>query len=77
MLSFAIGYAVASMSVNSASQALNEGPLALQALRRYRELMDLDVKHEEALRGTARTLGLSYDKTKELIQKNKNKMRIK
>ncbi|HEY9682602.1 MAG TPA: rhomboid family intramembrane serine protease [Oculatellaceae cyanobacterium] len=77
ILAFAIGYAVASMSVASASQALNEGPLAVQALRRYRELLDLDVKHEEALRGTARTLGLSYDKTKELIARNKNKMRIK
>jgi hypothetical protein len=77
ILAFGIGYAVATMSVASASQALNEGPLAVQALRRYRELLDLDVKHEEALRGTARTLGLSYDKTKELIARNKNKMRIK
>jgi hypothetical protein len=77
LVGLAIGYGMASMSVNSASQALSEGPLAIQALRRYRELLDLDVKHEEALRGTARTLGLSYDKTKELIMKNKNKMRIK
>jgi hypothetical protein len=57
--------------------ALSEGPLAIQALRRYHELLALDVKHEEALRGTARTLGLSYDKTKELVMKNKGKMRIK
>jgi membrane associated rhomboid family serine protease len=77
LIALGIGYAVATMSVSSASQALSEGPLAIQALRRYHELLALDVKHEEALRGTARTLGLSYDKTKELIMKNKGKMRIK
>jgi len=77
IVAFGIGYLTATLAVSSASQALNEGPLAIQALRRYRELLDLDVKHEEAIRGTARTLGLSYDKTKELVMKNKNKMRIK
>jgi membrane associated rhomboid family serine protease len=77
LLAVAIGYLVAKGAVDSASQALNEGPLAVQALRRYRELLELDVKHEEALKGTARTLGLSYDKTKELVRKNKGKMRIK
>jgi membrane associated rhomboid family serine protease len=77
LIALGIGYLIATMSVSSASQALSHGPLAIQALRRYHELLALDVKHEEALRGTARTLGLSYDKTKELVMKNKGKMRIK
>ena len=77
LIALGIGWAVSTMTVSSASMALADGPLAIQALRRYHELLALDVKHEEALRGTARTLGLSYDKTKELVLKNKGKMRIK
>ena len=73
LVGLGIGWLVATMSVSSASMALADGPLAIQALRRYHELLALDVKHEEALRGTARTLGLSYDKTKELVSKNKGR----
>ena len=77
IIALGCGYMIAQMAVNSAQQAFNEGPMALSAIKRYRELLELDVKHDDAVKGTARTLGLSYEKTKELINRNKNKMRIK
>jgi membrane associated rhomboid family serine protease len=72
-----IGYLNAQSFVNSAADVHKEGPLAVAALKKYRELRDLDVQHEEALRGAARALGLSYDKVRELINRNQNKMRLK
>jgi hypothetical protein len=77
LIAFGCGYGVAQMAVHSAGQAYKEGPMVVAALKRYRELLDLDVKHEEALRGTARTLGLSYEKVRDMIQRNKGKLRVK
>lgn len=71
------GYLAATAFVHSAAAISKEGPLAAAALKKYRELADLDVQHEEALRGTAQTIGLSYEKTRDLIARNKGKMRIK
>jgi hypothetical protein len=77
LVALGCGYGCAQMAVHSAGQAYKEGPMVVAALKRYRELLDLDVKHEEALRGTARTLGLSYEKVRDMIQRNKGKLRVK
>ena len=57
-----IGYALGSMLQAQASAGLKESPMTLSAVKRYHELVDMDVTHEDALRGTARTLGLPYHK---------------
>lgn len=72
-----MGYALGWMLMQQASKGLKESPMTLSAVKRYHELIDLDVCHEDALRGTARTLGLPYDKVKEWVAKNKGSMRIK
>lgn len=73
----AIGWVIGYMLERQATDRLKESPMTLQAVKRYHELVDLDVGHEEALRGTARTLGLPYDKVKEWVHKNRGSMRIK
>ena len=73
----AIGYVIGWLLKQQATANLKLSPMTLQAVKRYHELIDLDVNHEEALRGTARTLGLPYDKVKEWVQKNRGSMRIK
>jgi hypothetical protein len=77
LIGAAIGWLMGYMLEQQATAALKISPMTLQAVKRYHELVDLDVGHEEALRGTARTLGLPYDKVKEWVHKNKGSMRIK
>lgn len=71
------GYGLGQIFLRSATAHFKEGPLTLAALKRYYELMELDVNHDEALRGTARTLGLPYEKVREWVTKNKGKLRVK
>lgn len=77
LISAAIGYGLGQIFLRSATAHFKEGPLTLAALKRYYELLELDVNHDEALRGTARTLGLPYEKVKEWVAKNKGKLRVK
>jgi len=77
IIALGCGYMVAQMAVNSASKVYNEGPMVVSAIKRYRELLELDVKHDDALKGTARTLGLPYEKVRDMIKRNKGQMRIK
>ncbi|MBI2811002.1 MAG: hypothetical protein HYX67_09270 [Candidatus Melainabacteria bacterium] len=74
---FGVGYALGQVFLKSATAHFKEGPLTLAALKRYYELLELDVNHDEALRGTARTLGLPYEKVREWVAKNKGKLRVK
>jgi hypothetical protein len=77
LVALGLGYAVAAWAVRSAGEAYKQGPMVVSAIKRYHELLDLDVQPDEAVRGTARTLGLSYEKTREIIRRNKGKLRIK
>ncbi len=77
LLSAAVGYSLGQVFLKSATAHFKEGPLTLAALKRYYELLELDVNHDEALRGTARTLGLPYEKVREWVAKNKGKLRVK
>ncbi len=77
LVSLAIGYGLGQLFLKSATAHFKEGPLTLAALKRYYELLELDVNHDEALRGTARTLGLPYEKVREWVAKNKGKLRVK
>lgn len=75
--SAAVGYGLGQAFLQSATAHFKEGPLTLAALKRYHELLELDVNHDEAIRGTARTLGLPYEKVREWVTKNKGKLRVK
>jgi membrane associated rhomboid family serine protease len=77
LISIALGYGLGQVFLQSATQSFKEGPLTLAALKRYHELIELDVNHDEAIRGTARTLGLPYEKVRDWVQKNKGKLRVK
>jgi Rhomboid family len=77
LLSVGVGYALGRGFLASATAHFKEGPLTLAALKRYYELLELDVNHDEAIRGTARTLGLPYEKVREWVAKNKGKLRVK
>ncbi len=77
LLSALVGYGLGKVFLQSATAHFKEGPLTLAALKRYYELLELDVNHDEALRGTARTLGLPYEKVREWVAKNKGKLRVK
>jgi membrane associated rhomboid family serine protease len=72
-----LGWTLGYLLEQQATAGLKESPMTLMAVKRYHELLDLDVSHDEAIRGTARTLGLPYDKVKEWVAKNKGSMRIK
>lgn len=72
-----IGYVMAMMLVYSATGSIKDAPIKLAAMKHYRDLLDLDVNHDEALRGTARALGLPYEQVKDWVQKDRGKMRVK
>ncbi|HEY9772918.1 MAG TPA: rhomboid family intramembrane serine protease [Planktothrix sp.] len=72
-----IGWLVGYLLEQQATAGLKESPMTLLAVKRYHELVDLDVAHDDAIKGTARTLGLPYDKVKQWVAKNKGSMRIK
>jgi hypothetical protein len=72
-----IGYLIGIALEQQAVAALKESPMTLMAVKRYHELLDLDVGHEQALAGTARTLGVPVEKVRSWVAKNKGSMRIK
>jgi hypothetical protein len=48
----------------------------MEALRRYNELIDLDVAREDAIAGAAKATGLSSDQVRIWVNQNKNRLRI-
>ncbi len=72
----ATGYAVVALAVYSATGSLKDGPIKLMAIKRYNELLKLDVSHDEALLGTSFTLGLPLERVKDWVAKQKGKMSI-
>ena len=77
LVSIVIGFALGQVFLQSATTSFKEGPLTMEALKCYNELIELDVNHEDACKGTARKLGLPVEKVREWVQKNKGKLRVK
>ncbi|HEY9712676.1 MAG TPA: hypothetical protein V6C72_04360, partial [Chroococcales cyanobacterium] len=77
LVSLGLGWSVTELMARSATAHTKDSPLTAKALKTYYELLDLDVNHEEAVRGTARALGLPVDKVREWIAKNRGKLRVK
>ncbi|PWT95141.1 MAG: hypothetical protein C5B53_11925 [Candidatus Melainabacteria bacterium] len=75
-VSVGIGYGIASYLLTSAMESFKEGPMKLEAVRRYNELLDLDVTHDDAVKGAARAMGLPVDQVRLWVEKNKNRLRI-
>jgi membrane associated rhomboid family serine protease len=71
-----VGYGMATMLLNAAVQTFKEGPLKLEAIKRYNELVDLDVSPEDAIKGTARAMGLPIEQIRDWVIKNKGRLRI-
>lgn len=76
LMALGAGYGLVALAVYSATGSLKDGPIKLMAIKRYQELLKLDVSHEEALLGTAFTLGLPQERVKDWVQKQKGKMSI-
>jgi membrane associated rhomboid family serine protease len=71
-----IGYGMATMLLNAAVQTFKAGPLKLEAIKRYNELIDLDVSPDDAIKGTARAMGLPVEQIRDWVLKNKGRLRI-
>lgn len=76
IVSGGIGYGIAMMFLNSAMEAFKDSPMKLEAIRRYNELLDLDVTPDDAIKGAARAMGLPIEQVKLWVQQNKNRLRI-
>jgi transposase-like protein len=48
----------------------------LEAIKRYNELVDLDVSPDDAIKGTARAMGLPNEQIRDWVTKNKGRLRI-
>jgi membrane associated rhomboid family serine protease len=75
-LSAGIGYTMASMLLRSAIETFKDGPMKLEAIRRYNELIDLDVKSDDAIKGAARAMGLPTDQVRLWVNQNKGRLRV-
>ncbi|MBX9670185.1 MAG: hypothetical protein K2X93_21470 [Candidatus Obscuribacterales bacterium] len=71
-----IGYGLTWFLVWSATGDLREGPVKLMCIRKYNEILKLDIGHEAAVRTTAMALGLPEDRVKQWVAKQKGKMKI-
>ena len=74
---FFVGYTFALFLVYSATGDLKEGPLKLMTIRRYNDILKLDVGHEMAVRGTSMSMGLPEERVREWVAKQKGKMKIR
>jgi membrane associated rhomboid family serine protease len=71
-----LGYGLAWFLVWSATGDLREGPIKLMCIRKYNEVLKLDVGHEAAVRTTSMALGLPEERVREWVAKQRGKMRI-
>ncbi|MBX9692822.1 MAG: hypothetical protein K2Z81_10590, partial [Cyanobacteria bacterium] len=70
------GYLITLFMVWSATGDLKEGALKLMVIRRYNDMLKLDINHELAIRGTSLALGLPEDRVKLWIRQQKGKMKV-
>lgn len=71
-----IGYGIASLLLRSAHETFKDSGMKLEAIRRYNELVDLDVTPEDAIKGSARAMGLPVDQVRLWVNQNKGRLRI-
>lgn len=76
VVAFGIGYGIAYMLLAAATGNVNDSPMRMNVLRHYRKLIEIDVPPEQALMGTAKSLGLPFEQVRDIVHKDKGKMRI-
>lgn len=72
-----MGYLVAGFLVWSATGSLQDGAIKLMCIRKYNQILKLDVGHDVAIRGTSMALGLPEERVKEWVSQQKGKMSVK
>jgi membrane associated rhomboid family serine protease len=73
---FGIGYGIGYMLLAAATGNVNDSPMRMNVLRHYRKLIEIDVPPEQALMGTAKSLGLPFEQVRDIVHKDKGKMRV-
>jgi membrane associated rhomboid family serine protease len=76
LIAVGLGYGMATTLLNAAMQTFQDSSMKLEAIRRYNELVDLDVSPDDAIRGTARAMGLPIEQVRDWVLKNKGRLRI-
>ncbi len=76
LIAIGIGYAFASMFLASAVETFQDSPLKQKALKHFYELVALDIATPDAIRGTAKALGLPVEQVTAWVASGKGKMRV-
>lgn len=71
------GYLFTLFLVWSATGDLKEGAIKLVVLRRYNDMLKLDVPHKLAIRSVSMALGLPEDRVEQWVREKKGKMQVK
>ncbi len=72
-----LGYAITAFMVWSATGSLQDGAIKLMCIRKYNQILKLDVGHEVAVRGTSMALGLPEERVNEWVSQQKGKMGVR
>lgn len=72
-----IGWLIGSFVLGGLRDSFKEHPLKHAALKRYYELLELDVGPETAIKGAARTVGLPDDQVSIWVHEAKGRLRAK
>jgi membrane associated rhomboid family serine protease len=76
LIAAGIGYTFAATFLASAVETFKDSPLKQKALKHYYELVALDISSADAIRGTARALGLPVEQVSMWVASGKGKMRV-
>lgn len=72
-----MGYGMTAFMVWSATGSLQDGALKLMTIRKYNQMLKLDVGHEVAVRGTSMALGLPEERVNMWVAEQKGKMGVR
>ncbi len=76
IFSVIFGYALTWFLVWSATGDFQDGAIKLMCIRRYNQVLKLDVGHDAAVRETARALALPEERVREWVARQRGKMKI-
>jgi hypothetical protein len=71
-----IGFLLASLWVRHTKDLFEDSPLKLAAIRRYKELLALDLTPDEAIQGAAGTLGLPPERIRAWVTQHKGTLPV-
>lgn len=77
LVALVLGYGMTAFMVWSATGSLQDGALKLMTIRKYNQILKLDVGHEVAIRGTSMAMGLPEERVKAWVAQQKGKMGVR